>query len=357
MGHLENAALARAIRLTGGSNQPVRVALDLRCEMCTPRQKTDINLPAKLHAHGIVGDRVGVDLFALADYKGRTKDFLNVFDWASTIQIVSKLKSTFPKQVWMNFLNSWIAPFGKPKPVALDQGGEFERELAQELESAGVDLRPVAAYCPTRNSITERHGGMWKEIAKKLIGQYSIDFEDKEMLQWLIAMTTWAANSGVGEKCYSVSQWVLGRGISLPYDLMDEAHRFSLHERICENKRFEDRIGMMAAAQRALTSLRHNTAMSKAFLARSRANISAPGDTMYNVGDQVYYWRGNGKRKRDLGSVLVWSSCRCWFRGARCLARSSKCDPQCPTVLLATCTTLRKAPVGRCIIWARLACN
>ena len=63
----------------------------------------------------------------------------------------------------------------------------------------GVDLRPVAAYCPTQNSITERHVAMWKEAAKKLIDQYSIDFEDKEMVQWLIAMTTWAVNSRVGK--------------------------------------------------------------------------------------------------------------------------------------------------------------
>ena len=162
----------------------------------------------------------------------------------------------------------------------MDQGGEFEREFAQELESMGIEIRPCAAYCPTQNSITERHGGMWKAIAKKLIDQYSIDFEDKEMTQWLIAMTTWAVNSRVGKNGYSPSQWMLGRGLPLPYDLIDAAHRLSLHERISEDKGFEDRIGMMAAAQRALTTLRHSTAMSKAFLARPRANISAPSDTL-----------------------------------------------------------------------------
>ena len=69
----------------------------------------------------------------------------------------------------------------------------------------GVDLRPCAAYCPTQNSITERHGGMWKAIAKKLIDQYSISFEDKEMTQWLIAMTTWAVNSRVGKWIQSIT--------------------------------------------------------------------------------------------------------------------------------------------------------
>ena len=81
----------------------------------------------------------------------------------------------------------------------MDQGGEFEREFAHELESMGVDLKPCAAHCPTQNSITERHGGMWKAVAKKLIEQYSISFDDNEMTQWLIAMTTWAVNSRVGE--------------------------------------------------------------------------------------------------------------------------------------------------------------
>ena len=75
MGHPENAALARAIRLTGGSNQAVRIALDLRCGICAPRQKPDINLPAKLHAHRDFGDRVGVDLFA------HNKCTNNEYDW------------------------------------------------------------------------------------------------------------------------------------------------------------------------------------------------------------------------------------------------------------------------------------
>ena len=48
----------------------------------------------------------------------------------------------------------------------------------------GVDLRPVAAYCPTQNPITDRHGGTCEETAKKLIDQYSIDFEDEEMMQF-----------------------------------------------------------------------------------------------------------------------------------------------------------------------------
>ena len=100
--------------------------------------------------------------------------------------------------------------------------------------------------------ITERHRHMWKEAAKKFIDQYSIDFEDKEMAQWLIAMTTWAVNSRVGKNGYRASQWVLGRGISLPYDLMDEAHRLSLHERSSLDTRFEDRIAMLAAAERAI---------------------------------------------------------------------------------------------------------
>ena len=56
---------------------------------------------------------------------------------------------------------------------------------------------------------------------------------------------------------------------------------------------------MMSAAQRSITSLRYDRALSRAVLARSRAHGADPARQLFQVGDVVYYWRGNGKAKRE----------------------------------------------------------
>ena len=56
---------------------------------------------------------------------------------------------------------------------------------------------------------------------------------------------------------------------------------------------------MMSVAQRSITSLRYDRALSRAVLARSRAHGADPARQLFQVGDVVYYWRGNGKAKRE----------------------------------------------------------
>ena len=56
---------------------------------------------------------------------------------------------------------------------------------------------------------------------------------------------------------------------------------------------------MMSASQRSITSLRCDRALSRAVLARSRTHDADPARQLFQVGDVVYYWRGNGKAKRE----------------------------------------------------------
>ena len=73
----------------------------------------------------------------------------------------------------------------------------------------------------------------------------------------------------------------------------------SVHERVTRGRTFSERIAMMSAAQRSITSLRYDRALSRAVLARSRAHGADPTRQLFQVGDVVYYWRGNGKAKRE----------------------------------------------------------
>ena len=70
-----------------------------------------------------------------------------------------------------------------------------------------------------------------------------------------------------------------------------------------EIRAFSERIAMMSAAQRSITSLRYDRALSRAVLARSRAHGADPARQLFQVGDVVYYWRGNGKAKREWAAL------------------------------------------------------
>eukprot|EP00959_Pyramimonas_sp_CCMP1952_P346377 7254340-Pyramimonas_sp.AAC.1 len=93
-------------------------------------------------------------------------------------------------------------------------------------------------------------------------------------------------NSQVNSAGYSPSQLVLGRGLRLPYCLLDNAGRLSLRERIVSDKPFPERIATVEAAQISTQQLRFNESLSRALLARSRADGARRASDVYQAGDQ-----------------------------------------------------------------------
>ena len=169
LGHPSNHALARAIRVTGGSAAAVRAALQLRCDVCESQQHPGPHLPVRLRTDREFGDTAAIDLFVLADYQGNQLSFINILDLASTFGVVAMIPSKHPKIVWDHFFKHWITPFGVPRRLIYDQGGEFEREFGQELEDLGCEPMPTAAITPQQNEVCERHGGIWKTHARRLL--------------------------------------------------------------------------------------------------------------------------------------------------------------------------------------------
>ena len=101
MGHPSNHALARAIRVTGGSAAAVRAALQLRCDVCESQQHPGPHLSARLRTDREFGDTAAIDLFVLADYEGNQLSFVNILDLASTFVVVAMIPSKHPKiDVW-----------------------------------------------------------------------------------------------------------------------------------------------------------------------------------------------------------------------------------------------------------------
>ena len=168
---------------------------------------------------------------------------------------------------------------------------------------------PTAAITPQQNAFCERQGGIWKTHARRLLDEFSVKFVPAQLhrVSWLTAAVTWACNSAIDDSGYSSAQCVLGRGLRLPYTLLDQTGRLSLHERVTRDRAFSERIAMMSAAQRSITSLRCDRALSRAVLARSRAHGADPARQLFQVGDVLYYLlERQRKAKARVGCTLAW---------------------------------------------------
>ena len=128
MGHPSNRAMARAVRLTGGSVAAVKACLEHRCSVCR-RLREPKPAPAATFRDKWkeFGDCVAIDLFQLADTLGNTKTFVNAVDMASRFQIVAPCESKHPRVVFATFMGVWCCWAGLPKAVLSDRGGEFPR--------------------------------------------------------------------------------------------------------------------------------------------------------------------------------------------------------------------------------------
>ena len=85
LGHPDGQSLARAIRLTGGSDEAVRIALSFKCPVCHRLQEPKPTPAASLRQYKKFGDAVAVDLFVLADCYGEVRTFLTCWIWPAGI--------------------------------------------------------------------------------------------------------------------------------------------------------------------------------------------------------------------------------------------------------------------------------
>jgi hypothetical protein len=254
--------------------------------------------PAKLNdKFNNFADLVCVDLFTLADIDGKNQSFLNCVDKASGYQLVAPVIGKRPDEVFQVFNRTWLIPFGIPHHVLSDNGGEFDREFADLTESLGSTILRSASYAPTQNGTTERRGGAWKAHARAVMDEHSVTFNTLAVAEHLCAAVNWAVNQDIDESGYSPAQWVLGRGLRLPYSMLATHGQLAAQTRLGQDPDFTRRVGLLAAAKRSVASLRYSRGLSKAFSARGRAEASVPAKWTYNVGDQIFYWRGSTKNK------------------------------------------------------------
>ena len=109
-------------------------------------------------------------------------------------------------------------------------------------------------------------------------------------------MVNWAKNSRGNASGYSPSQWVLGRGMRMPWSLLDRAGQLAEHQKALEHPDFSRRLGMLTAARRAFEVLDTSQRLRRAWLGRRRLT---PEATHLPPGTVVYIFRKVKPRKGE----------------------------------------------------------
>ena len=131
--------------------------------------------------------------------------FLNAVDKASGYQLVAPVDNKRPDIILHAFMQLWIIPLGVPHIILSDNGGEFDAEFSEELESMGARVLRKASYAPTQNATCERRGGAWKAHARALTDEHSITFDDPKRIILLCASINHAVNTMVEDHGYACS--------------------------------------------------------------------------------------------------------------------------------------------------------
>ena len=156
---------------------------------------------------------LGVDVDYIADAEGTTYMFFNMVCNGTGFQIQAILREGHGTPRSVECLDAvmlhWVSWAGYPKEISADRGLNNRVIFRKELSAAGVYCGSIGLEAPYQLGKTERRGGMWKDVAVKVI-------VSKNIVGWeAMSRMTAEINAVVNEMRrtggFSPAAWVLGR--------------------------------------------------------------------------------------------------------------------------------------------------
>ncbi|CAE7928562.1 RE1, partial [Symbiodinium sp. KB8] len=329
LGHPTNETLVRMLQHGGAKDDVIRMASELACPSCQLSKAPKRPFPARPEVRAVVFNTVvHLDLKYLKDFRGGIYVALSAVDEATNYHLAKLLRNREPAHVAAKFVSMWIAMFGPPQRVRLDQGGEWETEFIQLLEGHSILSEFVGSHAPWSNGFSERHGALLGVAVQANVDEKQL--VGRSQMKLGLSCACQAKNSVISRGGHSAHYLVYGRQAAYPELLDDEVwSRKSLGFALSIEGEVARAAELRASAKVALL---RGDVLEKIKRALRRAPTGER--RQYMPGELIYFWSPaspRGKRyKRDLGSwrgpavVLVPESSDRYFvswRG-RCLLLS-----------------------------------
>ena len=161
----------------------------------------------------------------------------------------------------------------------------------KEMSAAGVNCGLTGLEAPNQMGKTERHGGMWKDVAEKVATDKRRTTPREMML--LAAETSSVMNEMNRVGGFSPAQWVIGRQPRHAGEIGDDETRHDLNsmaERIDPTTKFGLRMQIRHEAKKTYVHLDFGRRVQSAL---TRKAVATKGE--FRVGGLVTYQRNHDK--------------------------------------------------------------
>ena len=176
------------------------------CDTTAPKKQTKMVSPPNMNY--IFNHTLGIDVFDLHDHEGKCYLFLNILCMGTDFQIVVYLcKGTgvpASRLCGTKFMESWVSWAGWPKEVRVDRGLHNRGYFARMLGAHGICPKNIGLESPEQLGKTERYGGLWKKVAKRVIQSQKLVGE--EAMRELAFCNNSVMNDGARKGGFAPSQ-------------------------------------------------------------------------------------------------------------------------------------------------------
>ena len=301
LGHPHVKEFVRLLKAAGTRPDIIQYVLkEFKCEGCLKEKRQPTRLPASTPRTYDFNVVVGVDLLFVVGADPRQEHpVLNV-------TCVGTLYSTFtmvhPNRrssslVWAAFLKCWLRVFGSPSFVIMDQGLEFQGQFVEGLEDHGIQPILIDRDAPYQNGVTERRGGLFKEVYYK--SRELRQPADVTEAEDLIHEVSWALQTMTNRSGYSPAQRVLGKQPMISMEVLNDSGQYEMTQDGAWRRSEE----MRQAARKALMEVDSRDRVNRATRARPRR---AREDLKFTEGEPVYVWRqGRRGHQAKVGPCFV----------------------------------------------------
>ena len=168
LGHPSVKEFARLLKSAGTRPDIVQYVLqEFSCEGCAKEKRQPTRLPAATPRTYDFNVVIGIDLLFV--FGADDKNELPVLNVTCQGTLYSTFVLVHPTRrssalVWQAFTMAWLRTFGAPSFIILDQGLEFMGAFVEGMENHGVVPLWIDRDAPYQNGITERRGGLFKEV-------------------------------------------------------------------------------------------------------------------------------------------------------------------------------------------------
>ena len=282
LGHPHLARFLRALKHAGAKTEVLEwTKSSFKCPICEQNQKKSSYRPAHLQRSLNFNEVVGLDLINTQDMW-----LLNVLCWGTNFQFVEILEDKKSETVYQTFVKAWIAHYGPPALVVVDQGNEFREPFASKIGEMGILQHTIDVRSPWQNGRTERAGGLFKARLESVLHETTATTE--EDVRTAIYETCAAHNRFYNRSGYSPAQRVFGQNPRLPASLLsdDKLDRDLMIDAASDSMKRAWQIREEAA--KAWMKFQDDDAVRRALRAKTRTADVKPN---LRPGDLVYVWR------------------------------------------------------------------